>query len=176
MSMIGVMGLISGSSALVIEQYGFAVKNFGFIFALTGVGILIGSAINRRLLQRFDSVQMIGVGAGIAAVAGAQLLLMAWLGTAPFWWLWGNACLFMSATAFLFPNATALALDPVPEIAGAASSIMGTIQSLSGAISAVVSSALYTGTIANVSIVVGASGIGVLLVFAVRPLILGDRD
>ena len=172
-TIVGVMALISGSSALIIEIYGFQVKNFGFLFALTGVGILIGSSINRRLLQRFDAVHMIGVGAVVAAVAGAQLLLMAWLGDAPFWWIWGNACLFMAATGLLFPNATAIALDPVPEIAGVASSIMGTIQSLSGAASAIISSALYAGTITNTAIVLGASGVGVLAVFALYPLIVG---
>ncbi len=171
----GVMALISGSSALIIEQYGYPVRNFGFIFALTGVGILVGSSINRRMLQRVDAMHMIGVGAAIAGLAGVQLLIMTWLGDAGFWWLWGNACLFMCATGFLFPNATALALDPVPEIAGVASSIMGTIQSLSGAVSAVVSSALYTGTIVNVTLVVGISGVGALLVFALRPL-LTDRQ
>ena len=175
-SMIGIMGLISGSSSLVIEQYGYPIKNFGFIFALTGVAVLIGASINRRLLLRFGTVQIIGIGAAIAGMAGAQLLVMAWLGEAPFWWLWGSACLYMCATGLLISNATALALDPVPQIAGVASSIMGTIQSGSGAVAAIVSSALYTGTIANVALVVGFSGISALLVFTLRPQILGaDR-
>ena len=172
-TIVGVMGLISGSSALVIELYDYPVKNFGFIFALTGVAILIGSSINRRLLQRFDTLHIIGVGAAIVSIAGAQLLLMAWLENVPFWWIWGNACLFMCGTGLLFPNATAIALDPVPEIAGVASSIMGTIQSVSGAAAAIISSALYAGTITNVVLVVGLSGVATLLVFALHPLILG---
>lgn len=174
-TIVGIMALISGSSALVIEIYDYPVEYFGFIFALTGVAILIGSTVNRRLLQRFDAMQMIGVGSALASIAGAQLLLMAWLGDATFWWIWGNACLFMCATAFLLPNATALALDPVPEIAGVAASIMGTIQSLSGAGSAIVSSAFYTGTIMNVALVVGCSGIGSLLVFLLHKPIFGGR-
>jgi len=44
----------------------------------------------------------------------------------PFWWIWGSICLYMFATSFLLSNATALALDPVPEIAGVAASIIGT--------------------------------------------------
>ena len=174
-TIIGVMALISGSSALIIEIYGFEVKSFGFLFALTGIAILIGSSINRRLLQRFGAIHMIGIGALVAAVAGLQLLWMAWLGDAPFWWIWGNACLFMGATGMLFPNATAIALDPVPEIAGVASSIMGTIQSLSGAASAIICSALYTGTIMNIAVVLGASGISVLLVCLIFQFISG-RD
>jgi DHA1 family bicyclomycin/chloramphenicol resistance-like MFS transporter len=174
-AIVGVMALISGSSALIIELYGFQVKNFGFLFALTGVAILVGSSINKRMLQRFDAIHMIGIGAVIAAIAGVQLLVMAWLGDAPFWWIWGNACLFMGATGMLFPNATAIALDPVPEIAGVASSIMGTIQSLAGAASAIISSALYTGTIMNVALVLGTSGVAALVVYACHPLVIGKR-
>jgi DHA1 family bicyclomycin/chloramphenicol resistance-like MFS transporter len=174
-TMSGIMALISGSSALVIQVYDYPVKYFGFIFALTGVGILCGSLINRWLLQRFDALQMIGAGATIAAIAGGQMLLMLWLGEPPFWWIWGNACLYMFGTAFLISNATALALDPVPEIAGVAASIIGTIQSAAGAASAIVSSALYTGTILNVALVIGCSGSGVLGLFLLRRLILGDK-
>jgi DHA1 family bicyclomycin/chloramphenicol resistance-like MFS transporter len=164
----GIMSLISGSAALVIEIYEIPVRYFGVLFALTGVGILLGSAINRRLLQRFDALQMIGVGAVVAGAAGLQLLVMAWLGDPPFWWIWGNACLYMLATAFLLPNATALALDPVPEVAGTASSIMGTIQSLAGAASAIINSAFYTGTIVNVALILGLSGVIALIFYAAR--------
>jgi DHA1 family bicyclomycin/chloramphenicol resistance-like MFS transporter len=172
-TIIGIMALISASPALVIEIYDYPVAEFGYLFALTGVAILIGSSLNRRLLQHFDPIRMIGIGAAIAAVAGIQLLVMAWLGEAGFWWIWGNVCLFMCATGFLLPNATALALDPVPDIAGVAASIIGTIQSLAGAISAVVSSALYTGTILNLTLVVGLSGVGTIVVFLLRRPILG---
>ncbi len=173
-TIVGIMALISGSSALIIEIYGWPVEYFGFIFALTGVAILIGSSINKRMLQRFDAMQMIGIGSVVAGIAGAQLLTMAWLGQAPFWWLWGNACLFMCANAFLMANATAVALEPVPEIAGVASSVIGTIQSVSGALSAIVSSALYAGTIVNLALVLGLAGVLIPLIFACRRWIIGD--
>ena len=169
----GIMSLISASPALVIEIYSYPVKDFGYLFALTGIAILIGSVINRRLLTRFDAIQMIGVGSVLATAAGLQLLVMAWLGHASFWWIWGNVCLFMCGTAFLLPNATALALDPVPEIAGVAASVIGTIQSAAAAASAVINSALYTGTILNVALAVGASGVATGIVFLFRRSILG---
>ncbi len=168
----GIMTIISGSSALVIEIYAFPVRQFGYIFALTGVAILFGSLLNRRLLHRFDPLQMIGVGATIVGVAGVQLAAMAWLGHAGFWWVWGNVCLFMCGTAFLLPNATALALEPVPEIAGVAASVIGTAQSVAGAASAIFNSMLYTGTILNVVIGVGVSGMLVSIIFLFRHAVL----
>ena len=175
-TIVGIMSLISGSAALIVEIYGIDVKYFGYLFALTGIAILLGSAINRRLLQRFDALQMIGLGSAIAGTAGIQLLVMTWLGDAPFWWIWGNACLYMGATAFLLPNATAIALDPVPEIAGTASSLMGTIQSMAGAASAIVNSAFYTGTIVNVALVLGAAGIASPLLYLGRRFILTRKS
>ena len=175
-TIVGIMALISGSAALIIEIYGYPVKHFGYIFALTGVAILVGSTINRHMLQYFDAVQMIGIGAVLAAIAGIQLLIMTWLGHADFWWMWGNVCLFMCSTGFLLPNATALALDPVPEIAGVAASIIGTTQSLAGACSAMISSAFYTGTIINVALIVGLSGIGPAIIVLFRRSILGQTQ
>ncbi len=171
----GIMTLVSGSAALVVELYRYPVQSFGYIFALTGVSILVGSAVNRRLLQRFSPLQMIGVGAVLAGGAGLQLLVMAWIGDVSFWWIWSNACLFMCSTAFLLPNATAFALEPVPEIAGVAASLIGTAQSIVGALSAIIGSLLYTGSILNVTLVVGLSGIAVALVYLSRNRILGSR-
>jgi MFS transporter, DHA1 family, multidrug resistance protein len=171
-TIVGIMALITGSAALIIEIYDYPVGHFGYLFALTGVAILVGSLINRRLLLRYESIQMIGIGAGLAGLAGMQLLLMAWLGHAHFWWIWGNVCLFMASTGILMPNATALALDPVPKIAGTAASIIGTIQSLAAASSAIISSLLYTGTILNIALVVGLSGIASTVVFFFRGWIL----
>ena len=175
-TIIGIMSLISASSALVIEIYKHPVEHFGYLFALTGIAILLGSVINRHLLTRFDALQMIGVGSALASIAGLQLLAMSWLGHASFWWIWSNVCLFMCGTAFLLPNATALALDPVPEIAGVAASVIGTIQSLAGAASAVINSALYTGTILNVALVVGASGVATGIAFLFRRSIMGPDE
>lgn len=166
----GIMTLVGGSSALIMEIYGFPVAHFGYLFALTGVAILIGSTINKRLLRNHSTIYAMGVGAAIAVVAGLQLLVMAWLGEASFVWVWGCICLFMCSTGLLLPNATATALDPVPAIAGVAASIIGTIQSGAGAISAIVSNLYYVGTISNVALVVGVSGVSTGLIFLVWTL------
>jgi DHA1 family bicyclomycin/chloramphenicol resistance-like MFS transporter len=173
-TMIGIMALVSGSAALIIEIYGYPVKYFGLIFALTGIFILAGSAINRHLLLRMNALQVIGIGATLSGAAGIQLVVMALIGHAPFWWVWGCVCLFMSSTAFLMPNAIALALDPVPKVAGVAASLIGTIQSAAGAASAIISSMLYTGTIMNVALVVGFAGTLTLLIFLGRRWIVGS--
>ena len=169
----GFMSLITGSSALVIEIYAYPVQAFGFIFALAGLSILGGSTLNRRLLLRFTSMQGIGIGVTLMGIASVQLLFITWLDGAAFWWLWGNVCLFLFSTGFVLPNATALALDPVPRIAGVAASIIGTVQNLAGASSAIASGMLYDGSVRNLTFFMGFFGIATGVVFLLRRFVAG---
>ena len=166
----GFIAVITASSAIVIEIYGFPVQAFGFIFAIWGFSILVASIISRHLVVAHGVLRMVGLGAILIGVASLQLLIIAWLGQANFWLFWGNVCLFGFGVGFLMPNATALALDPVPQIAGVAASIIGTVQSLSSTAGALISSALYDGTIRNVSIMLGVAGVATTATFLLRPL------
>ncbi|HWM27048.1 MAG TPA: MFS transporter, partial [Woeseiaceae bacterium] len=170
----GFMSLITASPALVIEIYDFPVKLFGLIFATAGFSILVGSALNRRLLVRFTTMQMIGLGCAVIGIAAAQMLAIAWLGDASFWWLWSNVCLYMFGVAFVLANATALALDPVPKIAGVAASLIGTIQNLAASAGSIASGMLYDGTVRNVVVLMGVFGVATTITFMGRNLILRD--
>ena len=172
---MGFMTVITGSSALIIEIYGYSANQFGFIFALAGIGILIGSVLNRQLLFRFSSMQMAGVGVTLIGVAALQLLAIAVLGDAHFWWLWGNVCLYMCGFSFLSANATAMALDPVPNIAGAASSIIGTVQNLFASLSAIVAGLIYDGTVGTSVVLMGTFGTATLIAFLLRGRVLRRR-
>jgi len=169
---MGFMSLITGSSALIIDIYGFSVEQFGFIFALAGISILVGSLLNRHLLLRFSGEQLSGLGAASIGIAAIQLLFIAGSGDASFWWIWACVCLYMFGTSFLLANATAMALDPVPEISGAAASILGTTQNLAAAMSALLTGALYDGTIRNVVFIMGIFGILTALTFMLRGKVL----
>jgi MFS transporter, DHA1 family, multidrug resistance protein len=170
----GFMSLITASPALVIEIYDFPVKLFGIIFATAGFSILVGSALNRRLLVRYTTLQMIGLGCTLIGVAAAQMLAIAWIGDASFWWLWSNVCLYMFGVAFVLANATALALDPVPKIAGVAASLIGTIQNLAASAGSIASAVLYDGTVQNVVVLMGVFGVATAATFLGRSLILRD--
>ncbi len=172
----GFIAMITASSAIVIEIYGFPVQAFGFIFAIWGFSILAASMISRYLVVVHGVMRMIGLGAILIGAASLQLLIIAWLGQVSFWWLWGNICLFMFGVGFLMPNATALALDPVPQIAGVAASIIGTMQSISSTVGSLLSSSMYDGTIRNVAIIMGTAGAATSVAFLLRPFILGSED
>ncbi len=172
----GFIAMITTSAALIIDIFAVPVHYFGYIFAVSGIGILTGSMLNRTLLHRYSTLQMTGVGAAIVGIAAAQLILIAWLGQASLWWIWGNVSLFMAGIGFLLPNATSLALDPVPKIAGTASSLITALQNLAGSLGSFVAAIIYDGSISRIVIILGLSGAATAVMFFVfRKLILGDK-
>lgn len=171
----GFMSVITGSSALIIEIYGYPVERFGWIFAVAAVSLLLGSTANRHLLLSHTPMQVMGYGAALIGVAAAQMLLIAWLDAAAFWWVWGNVSLYLFGAGLLMPNATAMALDPLPGTAGVAASIAGTAQNLAAAGSSAVGSMLYDGSLRFVVINMAVCGVAVFAAFMLRDRILAGR-
>ena len=165
------MSIIAVSAALTVEVYRFDVREYGLLFALAGLSILAGSIFNRWLVVRFEQLASIAIGIALMALSGTQLLVIAWLDAAPFWWLWSAVCTFMFTVAILMANATVLALDPLPRIAGVASSIIGTLQNLFGAAGALLGAVIYNGSVRNSVIIIGFVAAGVTLIFLARPLL-----
>lgn len=170
----GFMAIITASSALIVEIYGYPVGWFGLLFALAGLSILAGSGANRRLLRTRNALQVTGIGAGVIGIAAMQMLAIAWFDSAPFWWLWGSVCLYMFGAGLVMPNATALALDPLPATAGVAASIVGTVQNLAASTSSIIGATIYDGSVRNVVINMGVCGTAVLLAFLAHRHVLGD--
>ena len=170
----GYMSIIAVSAALTVEIYGFSITEYGLIFACAGLSILAGSVANRWLVIRFDMMQLIKFGVALIFASSAQLLVIAWLDSAPFWWVWFCVCLYMFTIAILVPNATVLALDPLPKIAGVASSIIGTTQNVVGASGAILGALIYDGTVRNAVIIMAAAGNITAAIFLLRPLIVPE--
>ncbi|MGB5722224.1 MAG: hypothetical protein WBM34_16155, partial [Woeseiaceae bacterium] len=73
--------------------------------------------------------------------------------------------------AILMSNTMVVALDPLPRIAGVASSIVGTLQNLAGAGGALLGALIYDGSIQRAVIIIAAAGLLTTLIFLLRPLI-----
>ena len=168
---IGFMSIITVSSALMIDFYGISVTTYGVMFAGFGLSILAGSALNRRLVERFELLRLIGLGIAAIATAGLQFLVMVLLDAAPLWWLWANICLFFGGIGILLPNVTVLALDPLPKIAGVASSIIGTSQNITGAFGALAGAAVFTGSIRSSLLFITGAALATTTAFMLRGLI-----
>ena len=167
----GFLSIIAVSAALAVEIYGYSVQAYGLIFASAGLSILVGSVANRVLVMHFDQLQLIALGVGLIFASSAQLAIIAWLDYAPFWWVWSCVCLFMFTVAILMSNAMVIALDPLPRIAGVASSIVGTLQNIAGASGALFAALIYDGSVRNAVIIIASAGLLTTALFLMRPLI-----
>lgn len=167
----GFMSIIAVSAALTVDIYGYSIKAYGLIFACAGLSILLGSVVNRWLVMRLDVMRLVKLGVLLIFVASAQLLVVVWLDSAPFWWVWSCVCLYMFTIAILASNATVLTLDPLPKIAGVASSIIGTAQNAFGASGAILGALIYDGTVRNTVLIMGSAGALTTAIFILRPLI-----
>ena len=165
LSTIGYMSVITSSSLLIIEIYQIPVEWFGILFALTGLSVFIGSLINRRLLKRYKIIKIIGFGIILIGISSLSLLFIAKANQANFILLWGSVCLYMLGTGFLISNAMALALDPLPKIAGLAASIIGSLQNFGSSIGSIATGFIYNGSIRNVILLMGLCGLLTALIF-----------
>ncbi len=167
----GFMSIITISSALITDTYGYSLTAYGLIFAVAGGSILVGSTLNRILVTRFRVMQLLALGIALQVLTGLQFIVMVMTDTAPLWWLWSNVCVFMASVGILLPNATVLALDPLPRIAGVASSIIGTLNNVSGAFGAIVGAAIYDGSVRSATLIIATVTVVMTTVFLARPLI-----
>ena len=165
LSTIGYMSVITSSSLLIIEIYQIPVEWFGILFALTGLSVFVGSLINRRLLKRYKIIKIIGLGVILIGISSLSLLFIAKANQANFILLWGSVCLYMLGTGFLISNAMALALDPLPKIAGLAASIIGSLQNFGSSIGSIATGFIYNGSIRNVILLMGLCGLLTALIF-----------
>lgn len=139
-AMAGMFAYISGSPFVFMKFHGFTEAEYGWVFGANAMGFIIGSQLNRLLLNKFTSLQIITMSSFtllfvsilLMTLLGLNLLTPALLITLIF--------TFLFSLGLLVPNCTALALAPFTYNAGSASALIGFIQMITGAgLSALVS-------------------------------------
>lgn len=139
---------LNSAQQIYEEVYGMGAY-FPLTFSITGVALAISSFANSRLVERFG-MRLLSHGALVVFVAVSVLLfLVQELGPdrAPFPVFFVCTLIAFSMFAFIGTNFNALAMDPLGHVAGTASSVLSSLQTvLGGAIGALIGQA-YDGTI-----------------------------
>ena len=134
LSFAGQFAFISDSPFVLIEGFGIPADRFGFYFGATALALMAGSMIGGRLLRRRRPIQVLALGGatlclgGLSVGVGVHLPRFGALG------LVVPMVVYFVGLGLSGPSATALAMDPVPAIAGTASATLGFLQMLSGAL------------------------------------------
>ncbi len=127
---------ISGSSFVLQGIYGMSPQLYSLAFAMNGLGIIVGSQVNARLVERVGPMRLLRRALACVAVSAVTLLVVVSVGGLSVWALLIPMFAIVSSLAFVLPNATALALAEQAGVAGTASALLGVIQFLVGALAA----------------------------------------
>lgn len=176
LAMSGLFAYIAGSPFVFIELHGLSPAGFGMLFGTNASAYIAGSQLNRALLRRTDPVRLVRFASAVQVTASLALLAAAATGA------FGTAGIavplffIVGSLGFISPNATALAMQPHPEIAGAASALTGTMQFAFGALAGALIGAWSVGSAMPLALACAtASLLGAACLFRGGPMASGGR-
>jgi DHA1 family bicyclomycin/chloramphenicol resistance-like MFS transporter len=158
---------IAGCPLVILKGMGLGNFAFSMTFACAGAGTIIGSLINGKLSERGVSANaLLKAGLGMCFFATMSLLLLSLSGHDALLWMLPLLVLNNASYGIIGPNAVHDALQPMPEVAGAAAAVLRCIQMLLGAIASALVPFFFDGhsSLAMTAVMAGCS-IATLLVF-----------
>ena len=124
----GLYAYIAGSPHVFMELYGVSEKQYGWIFGIIAMGLVVASQVNTFLLKKYTSQQIVKTTLICQVTTGALLFFGTILHLVEMYSMIVLAFLFLSTQGFAFPNTSALSLAPFEKSAGMASALMGALQ------------------------------------------------
>jgi DHA1 family bicyclomycin/chloramphenicol resistance-like MFS transporter len=142
----GLFSYISASPFVFIDVFGVPSQRFGYLFGLTAFALMAGAAANARLSVRVAPATILRLGSGLIAAAGAAMLVCGGFHLGGIAGIIGPMLVYVVGMALVTPNAIAAAMEPVPHMAGFASSLIGCLQTAGGGLVGYILGALYDRT------------------------------
>lgn len=138
MSFSGLFAYLSSSPFLFQDVYGLDPQQYGLLFAVNSIGIVIGTQTSARLARRIGPQWILAFSTAVMFVAASSIVLLDLAGfgligiLVPLWF-------FITAVGFGFPMVQVLALVNHGREAGTAASVLGALNfGLAGLISPIV--------------------------------------
>ncbi|WP_375138698.1 multidrug effflux MFS transporter [Microbacterium halimionae] len=173
MTFSGLFSYLSASPFLFQQGFGMDPQQYGIVFAVNSVGIVIGVQTASRLAARFGPQWVLAFSTAALILSSAAIIIGDVAGGG-LWALMIPLFIFMTSCGFTFPCVQVLALDRHGKSAGTAASLIGAANfGVAGFISPLVGlisegSGITATTMA--SVMVGCAAIGAIsLWFIVRP-------
>jgi MFS transporter, DHA1 family, multidrug resistance protein len=130
----GLFAFISGSSFVLQRIYGLKAIPFGFAFAFCVLGFISGTLIAQRLIGTRGLDGTMAVGVTCLAGGGLAMLVAVLVGIGSPIEVVLPMSVYTAGVGLTLPQATASAIMPFPERAGAASSFLGICQMTTAAL------------------------------------------
>ncbi len=137
---------VSGSSLVLINLLHVSRRTYGYLFASSAFGLMIGAFTSARLGRRgVPHVWLIGGGLTAVVVTALALLVLTLAGWMQAWLLVTLATLGFIGQGVARPNVAQGALEPMPEVVGVASAVLSGVQMVTGATASAIVAALFDG-------------------------------
>jgi len=143
---VAAYAFITGSPFVYIAYFGIDPQHYGWLFALNIVGVMAMSIVNRRLVSRYSLEMLLKIAVVVAALAALTLALAVKLHIGGVIMIIATVFVFFSMNGVIAATSTAAALDAVPNVAGSASALIGSLQYGSGIISSLLLALMSDGT------------------------------
>ena len=167
---------VGGAPLTFLTYYQVSESKFGLIFAIVASGIISASQLNRVVLKKYSSLQVLRVTLPTQLALGLLLSLLAKFELLNMELNIFLLFLIMGCQGFNFPNVATLALRPFHRGAGTASAMLGSIQMAWGAICSVLVGLLFDGTPFTMAIIIfGCAALANTILFGVGRKIVTSR-
>jgi len=157
LTMAVLMTYVVASPFVLQEAYGLTGHQFALLFAVNGVGLVIGAQVNAAIVRRVAPIRILRVAAVATVVLTAVLLGVVVTGAGGLWSLVVVLWLVLALVNFAPPNATAIALGRHGTMAGTAAAFIGALQAGTGGVVANLSGVLGGGAVAMAAVMLGSA-------------------
>jgi DHA1 family bicyclomycin/chloramphenicol resistance-like MFS transporter len=124
----GLFAWISASSFVLQGIYGLSETGFAAAFTVGVAGFVAGSFLSSRLVVRLGLGRTLGVGCLFLLAGGLSMLACVLIGFGHPAEVVGPMMIYLAGIGLVMPQGMAAALQPFPDRAGAASSLVGFVQ------------------------------------------------
>jgi len=163
LAQMGIIAFVTSSSLVMVQALHLTPTAFSLLFAGVMLGQITGGILGSRLVVRLGIGRMVRLGTALALAGGLLLAALALAGMPHWSALVLPMILYLFGCSFIVPSATAAALSPFPNIAGAASSLLGALPFGLGALMSAGLATGFDGTARPMALAVAASGVAAFL-------------
>jgi len=142
----GLFAYIAGSPFVFMKLFGISEQHYGWIFGMNALGLITASQVNRVLLRKRTSAEIILRASTLQCTLGLLLAVSTRMHLITFGGTFLFILGFMMMQGFVFPNASALAIEPFTRNAGSASALLGGLQMAFGAVASALVSYFHNNT------------------------------
>ena len=162
----GLFAFLTASATSLIGHIGVSVEGYGYLFAGCMAAYMSGAWLSGRLVGRRSLHVMIVTGGATMPVAGIAMAGLALAGVDAAAAIVVPMAVFMFAFAFIVPAGQAAAMSIFPEIAGAASSMLGFVQLSLSALTGVAIGHFADGTQVPMAVAIGIVSVCPMPIYA----------